>query len=152
MDKPKINGIKHSYAGVYIVTKSGKVAGQHRDNKPNIDWPDKIGPFGGAIENNEAPVQAAWRELVLEETNLHITVDELRPITSYVAWRTMTKEYETLNFFYIVVDDETLQSMEVYEGQGWSYISGSEASNLTETTREAVKALFEILKSNKLNQ
>lgn len=65
---PPIQDVEHRYAGVLLVTNSGKVIGQRRDNKPTIDHPNKVGTFGGTVEPGGTPVEGAWRELVQEET------------------------------------------------------------------------------------
>lgn len=141
--KPKFT--KHRYAGVYLVTNNRKIIGQHRDNKPNIDHPDKISAFGGTIEPGETPAQAAWRELVQEETNLILDIPQLVPFTEYVAWRKLTSEWETLYFFYVMITDEMLNMLEIYEGQGWEYIDSPNSESIVEPTRQALTTLFDIL-------
>jgi len=39
---------------------------QRRDNKKNIPFPNKLGTFGGQIEDNECPEEAMKRELMEE--------------------------------------------------------------------------------------
>ncbi|MAU34095.1 NUDIX hydrolase, partial [Candidatus Saccharibacteria bacterium] len=58
----------HHYAGILLVTESGKLIGQRRDDKPGIDNPGKVATFGGTVEEGESFRYAAWRELVEEET------------------------------------------------------------------------------------
>ncbi len=43
---------------------------QLRDDKPNVVFPGQWGFFGGEIENNETPLEAAIRELYEEITYL----------------------------------------------------------------------------------
>lgn len=70
MKETDLSHIEHHYAGVLIETEDGRLIGQQRDDKPGIDNPGRVGTFGGTVEKGEDPKQAAWRELVQEETNL----------------------------------------------------------------------------------
>lgn len=142
-EKPKQT--EHNYAGVFLVNEDNKIIGQLRDNKPNIDHPNQISAFGGTIERGEKPIDAAWRELVNEETNLKIDINEIQPLTSYVAWRELTSEWETLNFYYVHITNEMLADLEVYEGQGWAYINEPSQVNIVDPIRPAVTKLFEIV-------
>jgi 8-oxo-dGTP pyrophosphatase MutT (NUDIX family) len=67
------------YAGIIIKNKDKKILFQLRDNKPNIPNPNKWGIFGGGIEKNEAPKQAAIRELK-EELDLSVSNKDLKLI------------------------------------------------------------------------
>ena len=60
---------KFDYAAVLLETVDNKLLFHHRDNKPNIANPNKIGFFGGGIDRNETPISAAIRE-IKEELNL----------------------------------------------------------------------------------
>src|SRR5580765_2846241 len=97
--QPDQQKITHQYAGVLLLTTSGKVIGQRRDDIPTIDDPGKTSIFGGAIEEGEEPRMAAWRELVQEETNLQLRVEDLKPFWEVTAWRAFTKEWERRYFF-----------------------------------------------------
>lgn len=145
MEKPpSIKDVDHHYAGVLIVTESGKLVGQRRDNKTNIDNPGKIGTFGGTVEPNEDPRQAAWRELTQEETNLSIEPSSIEPLFEDVAWRELTKEWEARHFFVARINDTDLAGMEVYEGEGWAYINGSDDPDLIELWRPIIKKTIEV--------
>lgn len=65
------------YAGVLIEQKEGKMLFQLRDNNPNIKNRNCWGLFGGGINNNEKPIDAAIRELK-EELNLNINKNQLK--------------------------------------------------------------------------
>lgn len=142
---PPIQDIEHRYAGVLLVTNSGKVIGQRRDNKPTIDNPNKIGTFGGTVDPGESPLEGAWRELVQEETNLKLFKEDLQPFMEDVAWRALTKEWEARYFFYTRITDEDVRNLEVYEGQGWAYINGLDDPDLIELWRPVVDKLYKTL-------
>ena len=65
------------YSGIIIEREDKKILFQLRDNNPNISNPNKWGIFGGGIEKNESPKQAAIRELK-EELNLSINSRDLK--------------------------------------------------------------------------
>lgn len=145
MTIPVKDEIKHHFAGVFLVTESGKVVGQKRDDKPSIDNPGKVGNFGGTVEEGEDPLHAAWRELVQEETNLKIEKSSIKHLMDDVSWRKLTGEWEVRHFYYAYIKDSDLAGLEVYEGQGWAYIDGPDDPNLIDNWREPVAKLFEVL-------
>ena len=58
-------------AGVILTDNQGKILLQHRDN--NTSWyPNHWGIFGGQIEKDETPEQAARRE-IKEEVGIELT-------------------------------------------------------------------------------
>lgn len=144
MQPPKKKDIKQHFAGVFLITSSGQVVGQQRDDKPEIDNPGKVGAFGGTIEANEDPLSAASRELT-EETNLKLAKEEISHLMDDVAWRKLTGEWEVRHFYYASIDDDSLNNLEVYEGQGWSYISGPDDPNIIDTWRPVLRKLFKTL-------
>src|ERR1700722_5765574 len=137
--------IKQHFAGAFLVTKSGKVVGQHRDDKPDVDNPGKVSSFGGTVEPNETPIEAVWREVVEEETNLKIAKNDIVHLVDDIAWRKLTGEWEVRHFFYVYIEDSALNNLKIYEGQGWSYISGPDDPNIVDTGRLVVKQLFDEL-------
>ncbi len=68
------------YTGIIIENEDRKMLFQLRDNKPDIPNPNKWGIFGGGIEKNETPKEAAIRELK-EELNLLVKSKDLKLIT-----------------------------------------------------------------------
>lgn len=131
--------IEHHYAGVLLVTNSGKLIGQQRDDKPDIDNPGKVGTFGGTVEPGEQYRYAAWRELVKEETNLKLGEDALKLFLEDTAWRELTEEWEGRHFYYASISDDDLDSLEVYEGQGWAEIEGADDPRLIELWRLVIQ-------------
>jgi 8-oxo-dGTP pyrophosphatase MutT (NUDIX family) len=142
---PAIEDIHHHYGGVFLITPDKKVVGQHRDDKVGIDNPGRVGPFGGAVEPGEEPLTAAWRELVKEETNLSIPKQDIHHLCDEVAWRELTEEWEVLHCYYTYIDQRELENLDVYEGQGWKYITGPDDPQLSAPAISIVKKLFQAL-------
>ncbi len=67
-----------AYAGV-IIFSSGKILLQLRDNNKKILNPNKWGIFGGGVEKNEDPKDAAIRE-IKEELGVNINPNNLNLI------------------------------------------------------------------------
>lgn len=143
--QPKIEDVKHHYAGTFILTESGKVIGQKRDDKPNIDNPGKISTFGGTVEPGETPVVGAWRELTQEETNLKLDIDDFMPLLEDIKWRELTKEWEVLHFFTVKISNKQLEDLKIYEGAGWGFIDGCNDDGLIDSWRPIVKKAFDII-------
>jgi 8-oxo-dGTP pyrophosphatase MutT (NUDIX family) len=142
MNPPDAKDIKHHFAGIFLITKSGKVVGQKRDNKPNIDNPGKVSAFGGTVEDDEDPLTGVLRELTEEETNLKVSRDDVQHLVDDVAWRKLTNEWEVRHFYYTTIDDGSLKNLEVYEGEGWAYIQSPDDPNIIDTWKPVVKKLF----------
>lgn len=134
----------HHYAGVLLVTKSGKMIGQRRDNKAGIDNPGKVATFGGTVEDGETYRFAAWRELVKEETNLTTQEEDLNLFYEDTSWRPLTAEWEERHFYAALIDDTSLETLEVYEGQGYAEITGADDPDLVDAWRNVIKAYVDL--------
>lgn len=138
--------IKHHYAGVLLVTTSGRMIGQQRDDKIGIDNPGQVATFGGTVEAGESYKAAAWRELITEETNIDIPLDKLELFFEDVSWRQLTSEYEARHFYFVTIDEKDLETLEVYEGKGWAEITGSDDPRLVEAWRVVIQRYLEFSK------
>jgi 8-oxo-dGTP pyrophosphatase MutT (NUDIX family) len=138
--------IKHRYAATLLIAEDGRMIGQHRDNNPEIDNPNQIGTFGGTVESKETPSYSAWRELVKEETNLKFDEADLIPFLEDKGWRELTKEWELRYFFYVKISNEQLDRLEIYEGQGWAEIKGSDDPMLVNALKPVIE-YFQTLNS-----
>ncbi len=130
------------YSATFVVTKSGKAVGQLRDDKKGVINPGRVGAFGGGVKQGEDHLQAAYRELV-EETNIKVAGDSLKYLLDD---RILIGGKPAIRYFYyVVVDDSVIDSLEVYEGQGWEYIDGPDDPRLVRSFRPALKKLFTLL-------
>lgn len=141
---PEMTEVSHHYAGVFLVTPSGMIIGQLRDDKPGIDNPGRVSAFGGTVEVGEDVPSAALRELS-EETNLDVSRIKLEPYFETVAWRELTREWESQHFFYATLTEEKLQHLKIFEGQGWVEIASPDDNRLTAQSKLAIMRLREVL-------
>jgi 8-oxo-dGTP pyrophosphatase MutT (NUDIX family) len=139
------NEITHHYAGVLLITNSGKMIGQQRDDKVGIDNPGKVATFGGTVEDGETYRFAAWRELVEEETNLTTSENEFTLFFEDKSWRPLTAEWEERHFYTVFIDDGILETLEVHEGQGWIEITGVDDPNLVDAWRNVIGAYLKLV-------
>jgi 8-oxo-dGTP pyrophosphatase MutT (NUDIX family) len=151
MINPELDQIGHHYAGVLIETEDGRLIGQQRDDKPGIDNPGRVGTFGGAVEAGEDPQQAAWRELVQEETNLKLAKNALHLFLEDTAIRDLNNEIEARHFYFVKITNDQLSQLEVYEGQGWVEITGPADPMLIDSGRSVIEAYIN-QRESKLSQ
>jgi 8-oxo-dGTP pyrophosphatase MutT (NUDIX family) len=147
---PDIESIRHHYACVVLLTEAGRVIGVRRDDVATIDNPGKTAFFGGAVEEGETPEYAAWRELTLEETNIAIPANRLKHYKDDVCWRSLTGEWEVRHFYYAHIREADLTRLQVFEGAGWTIISGPDDKSLVEDHRAIVATLFADLRLGRL--
>lgn len=148
--QPNIDKIEHRYAGIIIVTDSRKIIGQRRDDIPGIDSPGKISTFGGAVEPGEDPLNAAWRELTQEESNLKLSIEDIKPLFTDTAWRQLTNEWEVRYFYVVRISDKTLENMQVYEGPGWTIINSPDDPDISDLWRSVFAKAIELLADKNL--
>lgn len=148
MTKPLNKDVVHHYAGVILITPSRRVIAQQRDDKPGIDSPGKISPFGGTVEAGESYLEAAYRELVEEETNLVLAPEDFTLLWESVEWRPLTRECEGYHIFTVTISDQALAALEVYEGQGWMEVHDASQEKLVEPCRPIFAKLLQQLSAN----
>lgn len=106
----------HDVASIVLVNPKGLLIFQKRDNKPSIRYPGMITVWGGAVEDQETPLQAALRE-IKEETNLAPSLKDFEFIGEYPR-KYKINELSVICYIYILRNiDET--SLQVFEGQGY---------------------------------
>jgi ADP-ribose pyrophosphatase YjhB (NUDIX family) len=98
-----------------ILLEDGRYLLQHRDDKPNIWYPDHWGCFGGAVDAGENPVAALHRELH-EELELEFHAAEYFTRFDFDLSALGAGRY--YRAFYVVrVDTNDLPRLVLHEGQ-----------------------------------
>lgn len=122
---------EQDFAGVIIERKDGKMLFQLRDNKKSIPNPNKWWIFGGGINPNETPIDAAVRELK-EEINLHIEKKDLKLIKK--------KQLKTRKvYIYKLKLYRKMPKLKLKEGQKMKFMSKDEIlkkDNVVSTLRK----------------
>lgn len=94
------------------VTGTDMLAFQRRDDKAPTD-PNVLGLFGGSIEGDETPVEAAYRELQ-EETSLDMPAEAFTFVTQ--TEMPTLKGMAEVHLFIVEIPDAPF---ETYEGTGY---------------------------------
>jgi 8-oxo-dGTP pyrophosphatase MutT (NUDIX family) len=126
-------------AGVLLIDTEGNLITQHRDDKPGINSPGLASFFGGTLEPEDtSPLAAAVRE-INEETNLHLTANDLREWITYDFDLSADRlEHE---FIYIAKGIST-QGLEIYEGQGYHVVRSLDDPLLAPVCRPGAEKWF----------
>lgn len=97
-----------------LIHEDGRYIMQLRDGKPDIFFPGHWGCFGGAIEQDESPLDALRREL-REEIELDVT--DARQFTKF-DFDFSPVGYATVSRFYFEVDvaDSDFRNLVLHEG------------------------------------
>jgi 8-oxo-dGTP pyrophosphatase MutT (NUDIX family) len=106
----------HHVASVIFINPEDKFILQRRDDKPGILNPGKVTAWGGAVEGNETPIEAAVRE-VAEETNLSPSQEDLEFFGEYPRNFKVKGQKVVCHVFILRNVDEN--SLIVREGQGF---------------------------------
>jgi 8-oxo-dGTP pyrophosphatase MutT (NUDIX family) len=106
-------------AEIILVRTDGAVILQVRDDKPGIANPGLVTTFGGHIEKDEDPKDAALRE-INEETNLSLAADRLTFFGKY--HKTKAIHGEDWDVFYYVATGVSDAGLVVYEGTGFTVL------------------------------
>ena len=104
---------------VILENQAGEFALQLRSPIPNIVYPDQWGSFGGHIEENEDPNEAALREIE-EELSVALDPDKLIFHTNFE----MGNEKEYSIFHYLVTSE--LDHAVLMEGEDYSFFTAAE--------------------------
>lgn len=132
----------HANAEVILVRRDGALILQQRDDKPGITNPGMVASFGGHIEANEKPVDAAIRE-INEETNLSLKKSDLKFFGKYR--KTKQIHGEDWDVYYYVANDVDDRALKVYEGQGYKIIKSLKDLDKLDTSvliREVLEDYF----------
>lgn len=112
--------MKMPVAGV-ILHRDGKVLMQHRDDKPEIVWPNAWAIFGGHLDPGEDPEDGARREIEEElglrlEGPLELVYDEA--------------DGHRHRFFYAAELTVDVEALTLMEGQGMALLSEEDLHRL----------------------
>lgn len=100
--------------GLIIENASGEILLQLRDNKPELEYPNCWGTFGGQIEEGETPQIAIERE-IKEELDYDVENPELYRIYSFDSY--------DIYMFRTIDKKVTLDDFDVREGQKAAFFS-----------------------------
>ena len=92
---------------------------QHRENRPDISYPNKWCLFGGARERNE-PAEDALRREMMEE--LSFSINECIPFLSCTFEALMEGRLTRKIFFAVRTTKREAESMVLREGQGMAWL------------------------------
>lgn len=104
-----------------ILYQGERVLLQHRDDRPDIVWPNHWAIFGGHIEDGEAPEDAALREI---EEELELRLEP--PLTLVHHGIDGIRE----RFVYAARLDVPLEALTLLEGQGMALLTYAEMETL----------------------
>lgn len=115
-----------------IVLEDGRYLLQHRDDLPNIWYPDHWGCFGGAVDLGETPDIALIREL-LEELELKVEVPEVFVQFDFDLEGIGKGKYFR-KYFVISLKYEKLRNLQLHEGKEIGIYSGDEVAKSIKLT------------------
>lgn len=130
------------YRGALVIPedKDGRVLLQQRDDIPGIVAPGLWGLFGGEIEGDETPPEAAAREME-EETGISAHADQFHP---YIA---VVSSFAPHGLLYVHRLAATFPTSEVrvLEGSGFAFCTPRQARglDLIPYLREVLEDLWE---------
>lgn len=107
--------------GLIIENAEREILLQLRDNKPDLEYPNCWGTFGGQIEEEETPQEALVRE-IKEELGYHVESPELYGIYSFDGY--------DIYMFSMIDKKITLNDFDVREGQRAGFFSRDEATKI----------------------
>ncbi|MEJ0077020.1 MAG: NUDIX hydrolase [Alphaproteobacteria bacterium] len=137
-DKASIR-FTRAYVGVFLRDSNGAFILQRRDNRRGIENPGKLSVFGGTLERNETPVQAAVREL-REETGLELDPDALKAIRTLVS---APNSHDCVLEHYFLVENVDPTKIKVNEGQQFETWPRDIALKRSDITEIPAKVLAE---------
>lgn len=122
-----------SFTIILLKLPSGKIALQRR-TKDAPYAPDKLGLFGGWIEDGETPDECVRREMA-EETSLDVGTHRIKLLRDFVIPR--SDDFDEDRHFFLFTTNIKDMAFEVYEGQGSEEYTVNELkkrSDLTSST------------------
>lgn len=127
-----------TYAGIFLRTSDKRFIFQRREAKRGIANPGLLSVFGGTVNEQERPIDAAQREL-MEETGLRVHK------SAFVGVKTIAysvNNYECMLDHYFIVENVDPSSLVIREGVGVEIYTREEVLDRDDLTR-APKSLLE---------
>lgn len=131
----------NGWSGVLLITLENHIIAMHRDDNPKITNPGCYGIFGGAIEDEESPLEAAVRE-IKEETNIQVSPEDFEPFNVYEQKRDNLPTPAKLHVF--VLRDINPATLKIYEGQGIKILKDSSSPNISKDVKVAFDDWFKL--------
>jgi 8-oxo-dGTP pyrophosphatase MutT (NUDIX family) len=123
-----------------IVLDEGSYLLQHRDDKPEIWYPDHWGCFGGSIDPGETPLDALHRELY-EELELEFDEAEFFARFDFDLTRLGVGRYYR-SYYVVSVAAAHLGRLVLHEGREFGAFSGDRLARELRVTPYDAFALF----------
>ncbi len=138
----KISLSTNKSADVILIRKDRAIILQVRDDIPTISNPGCASTFGGHIEPDEEPIDAALRE-VNEETNLSLRKDCL----AFYALKHIDKENYglDLDIYYYLAKDIDDSNLKVFEGAGHIVVHNEQELSQAKPTRIVKEVVEQLL-------
>jgi 8-oxo-dGTP pyrophosphatase MutT (NUDIX family) len=131
------------YSSVILLTTTGEIALQLRDDNPSIADPNCLSLFAGRLEGSETPEQGARRELQEETTLTPAT------LTFFMTYQTDIARFGRVARSHVfIVRDIDVSQIDVREGQGYRLIKTRkdlETHNFALISKEILAAYFDSL-------
>ena len=123
-----------------IVLDDSSYVLQHRDDKPDIWYPDHWGCFGGSVDAGEQPLEALRRELYEE---LELEFDEADYFTRFDFDLTRLGAGRYYRMFFVVsVSARQYSRLVLHEGEAFGAFSGETVCRDLKVTPYDAFALF----------
>ncbi len=111
------------YVGALLLTRVGEVIVQHRDDIPQILWPDSLSTFGGGVEGDESYEEALAREMK-EELDMNINDYEYEFYKTFEQRKTTHPgAYADVDCHIYLIYDVDPEQLTVLEGQGYKLLT-----------------------------
>ncbi len=103
-----------AYAGILLITPNNKLILQQKDNIPGIVYPGMITTFGGKVEEDESPKQAALREINEE---LSLVLDDIELLK--VFHKPINDHDDNVNCYIFIARNINIENLKIREGKRW---------------------------------
>ena len=139
-DDPRARLTATDAVAALIVLDEGSYLLQHRDDKPDIWYPDHWGCFGGSVDPGEAPLDALHRELYEE---LELEFDDAEFFARFDFDLTRLAAGRCYRSYYVVsVAADRVGRLVLHEGQEFGAFPGEAVGRDLRVTPYDAFALF----------